>query len=125
MSQGPGESSREVSFLKTVVFMGDIRIMGYQWDELLKGRAHQPGRTGRARRALDFDDAINIQYTSGTTGYPKGVVLTHHGVLNNGYIIGEGMGFTEKDRLCIPYLSITVLEWFLQTWPAFHMVPRW
>ncbi|KUG05715.1 long-chain-fatty-acid--coa ligase [hydrocarbon metagenome] len=51
---------------------------------------------------LDFDDAINIQYTSGTTGFPKGVVLTHHGVLNNGFIIGEGMGFSEKDRLCIP-----------------------
>ena len=91
-------------FLKTVVFMGDIPYNGmYQWDDLLKKADSISQDELREReKALDFDDAINIQYTSGTTGYPKGVVLTHHGVLNNGYIIGEGMGFSEKDRLCIP-----------------------
>ena len=96
--------SEKFPFLKTVVFMGDIPYNGmYQWDELLK-KAERISHDELVEReeALDFDDAINIQYTSGTTGYPKGVVLTHHGVLNNGYIIGEGMGFTEKDRLCIP-----------------------
>jgi fatty-acyl-CoA synthase len=96
--------SEKFPFLKTVVFMGDIPYNGmYQWDELLK-KAERISQDELVEReeALDFDDAINIQYTSGTTGYPKGVVLTHHGVLNNGYIIGEGMGFTEKDRLCIP-----------------------
>jgi fatty-acyl-CoA synthase len=51
---------------------------------------------------LQFDDAINIQFTSGTTGAPKGATLTHHGILNNGFFIGEAMKLTHKDRLCIP-----------------------
>jgi len=50
----------------------------------------------------DFDDAINIQYTSGTTGYPKGATLSHNNILNNGYFIGERLNYTEKDRVCIP-----------------------
>ncbi|MCA1917359.1 AMP-binding protein [Methanospirillum hungatei] len=96
--------SEKFPFLKTVVFMGDIPYNGmYQWDDLLKkAESISQDELIEREKSLDFDDAINIQYTSGTTGYPKGVVLTHHGVLNNGYIIGEGMGFTEKDRLCIP-----------------------
>jgi fatty-acyl-CoA synthase len=51
---------------------------------------------------LQFDDAINIQFTSGTTGFPKGATLTHHNILNNGFFIGRAMKFTEADRLCIP-----------------------
>jgi fatty-acyl-CoA synthase len=51
---------------------------------------------------LQFDEPINIQFTSGTTGFPKGATLTHHNILNNGFFIGEAMKFTEADRLCIP-----------------------
>ncbi len=101
----PGRiSSEKFPFLKTVIFLGDIPYHGmYTWNEFLKKAEEITSDELIARGdTLAFDDAINIQYTSGTTGFPKGVVLTHHGVLNNGYIIGEGMGFTEKDRLCIP-----------------------
>src|SRR5581483_585451 len=49
-----------------------------------------------------FDDPINIQYTSGTTGFPKGATLTHHNILNNGYFVGEALRYTENDRVCIP-----------------------
>jgi fatty-acyl-CoA synthase len=52
--------------------------------------------------SLQFDDPINIQYTSGTTGFPKGATLTHHSILNNGYFIGETLKYSEQDRVCIP-----------------------
>jgi fatty-acyl-CoA synthase len=52
--------------------------------------------------SLAFDDPINIQYTSGTTGFPKGATLSHHNILNNGYFVGELIGYTEQDRVCLP-----------------------
>jgi fatty-acyl-CoA synthase len=61
-------------------------------------RAHLAELAGR----LQFDEAINIQFTSGTTGLPKGATLTHHNILNNGYFLGEAMGYTEQDKVCIP-----------------------
>ena len=73
------------------------------WEELVA-----PGRTGdraelaRRQAVLSPDDPINIQYTSGTTGFPKGATLSHHNILNNGYNVGRLCGYTPEDRVCIP-----------------------
>jgi fatty-acyl-CoA synthase len=76
------------------------------WDTLMRDGAaaltRDPALMARARAGLSFDDPINIQYTSGTTGSPKGATLSHHSVLNNGFSIGELLGYTEQDRVCIP-----------------------
>jgi fatty-acyl-CoA synthase len=90
--------------LRAVIVLGGDPVPGaLAWDEVMHMADRVRHEELRERQAQqEFDDPINIQYTSGTTGFPKGATLSHHSILNNGYFIGEKLGFTSRDRLCIP-----------------------
>ena len=90
--------------LKAVISMTSSDLAGiYDWTDFLGLASNKSDEELNVRQSnQDMDDAINIQYTSGTTGFPKGATLSHHNILNNGYFVASAMNFTEKDRLVVP-----------------------
>jgi fatty-acyl-CoA synthase len=97
-------NSAKFPFLKSVVYVGQQKHRGmYSFNEVLLLGQHTGGEELREIEAsLDTNDVVNMQYTSGTTGFPKGVMLTHRNILNNGLGIGDNQRFSNKDIVCLP-----------------------
>lgn len=101
----PGElKAAKLPNLRIVIQVGGPQVPGtIAFDDVAQmGRERHWEMLASLAKELQFDDPINIQFTSGTTGSPKGVTLTHHNILNNGYFVGRAMALTESDRICIP-----------------------
>ncbi len=89
--------------MRNVIYVGQEKHRGmYNTAELmLLGENLEDSELDEAKKKVNCHDVVNMQYTSGTTGFPKGVMLTHHNIANNGYITGENMNFTKDDKLCV------------------------
>ena len=100
----PGELRNErLPFLRYVVSLDNWYDGMYNWSQIpYLGVLVSNDEYNALKHSIDPDDVVNMQYTSGTTGFPKGVMLTHNNIVNNGKAIGDCMKFTAKDKLCIP-----------------------
>lgn len=96
-------AEKRLPHLKTIIRIGGAAPGMLGFDDIAGlARPEHHKRLEELAAELQFDEPINIQFTSGTTGYPKGATLTHHNILNNGFFIGETMKLTHEDRICIP-----------------------
>jgi fatty-acyl-CoA synthase len=96
-------NSERFPYLKNIVFIGQEKFRGmYNTAELLLlGNSISNENLDAAKKQVNCHDVVNMQYTSGTTGFPKGVMLSHHNIVNNGYLTGAHMNFTNDDKLCV------------------------
>ena len=103
-SNGGEINCKKLPFLKRVITIDEESHEGMlHWDEFAEmGKDITDEQLNAVKATLDVHDVVNMQYTSGTTGFPKGVMLTHYNIINNGLGIGDCMKFSEKDKLCIP-----------------------
>jgi len=101
----PGDlRAKRLPDLRAIIQIGGPKAPGtIAFDDVARmGQARHRAQIAELAKTLQFDDPVNIQFTSGTTGSPKGVTLTHHNILNNGCFVGRAMRLTERDRICIP-----------------------
>ncbi|MCD4838793.1 AMP-binding protein [Neobacillus sedimentimangrovi] len=101
----PGRlKSERLPYLRNVIVLGEKRYPGtFSWEDIMElGELVSDEELDQRMNSLEVDDVINMQYTSGTTGFPKGVMLTHSNIVNNAFNIAGCMKLTNKDRLCIP-----------------------
>lgn len=104
-SSNKGElQSPKLPNLKNIIVLSDEEYDNlYNWNDVIeKGKSISSEKLEQRKKTLDYKDVINMQYTSGTTGFPKGVMLSHYNIVNNGNQVADCMNLTEEDRLCIP-----------------------
>ena len=120
-------SSARLPHLKFVIKIDDQQYMGiHRFSDLVTTpTSEQLEQLKLLSKQLQFDETINIQFTSGTTGNPKGTMLTHHNILNNGYFVGEGIRLSPQDKVCISVPLFHCFGMVMGNLACVHMGQPW